>query len=71
MTEDREMTRAEKIAWCKERAAAEPWTSAIGSMVQDMELMGIPMSEPVIQLAMMEGISGGERGVRRWIDGVQ
>jgi hypothetical protein len=71
MSEDREMTRAEKIAWCKERAAAEPWTVAIGSMIQNMELMGIPMSEPIIQLGMMEGVSAGEQGVRRFIDGIR
>jgi hypothetical protein len=40
-------------------------------MIQNMELMGIPMSEPIIQLGMMEGVSAGEQGVRRFIDGIR
>jgi len=71
MSEDKEMTRTEKVAWCKERAAAENWPTALASMIQDMELMGIPTSEPVIQLGMMEAVSAGEQGVRRFIGGIR
>jgi hypothetical protein len=66
-----EWTRQDKLAWCKERAAQEPWPSAIGSMIQDMRAMGIPMDPMVMELGMGEAIIGGEQGVRRFIDGIQ
>jgi hypothetical protein len=62
------MTDAEKLAFVKERAAAEPWTSAIASVIQDMELIGHPMPMPLQELFMGEAVIGGERGVRRFID---
>lgn len=65
-----DMTGAEKLAWVKERAAAEPWTSAIASVIQDMELIGHPLPMPLQQLFMGEAMIGGEQGVRRFIDGL-
>ena len=65
-----EMTGAEKLAWVKERAAAEPWTTAIASVIQDMELIGHPLGPELTMLAMGEAVIGGERGVRRFIDGL-
>jgi len=64
------MTDEEKLAWVKDRARAEPWTSAIASVVQDMELIGHPLPMPLQQLFMGEAIIGREQGVRRFIDGL-
>jgi hypothetical protein len=63
-------TRAEKLAWCKARAARESWSTALGSMIQDMQLQGIPMDPMIMQLGMGEAMIGGEQGVRKFIDGI-
>jgi hypothetical protein len=63
-------TDEEKLAWVKARAAAEPWHMAIGSMVQDMTLMGIPLKQDLILLGMGQAVTGGEWGVRDFIDGI-
>ena len=64
------MTDEEKLTWCKERAAAEPWECAIASIVSDMNKMEIPLNPDLYCLAMGEAILGGERGVRGFIDGI-
>jgi hypothetical protein len=69
-TRPQDLPRARKIAWCKERAAGCPWTAAWASMIQDMDLLGIPLSSDAIQLGMLEAINGGERAVRRLIDSI-
>lgn len=63
-------TDAEKLAWVKARAGAEPWASALASVIQDMQLMDIPMNPDLYFLAMGEAVVGGEQGVRRFIDGL-
>ena len=63
-------TDAEKLAWVKARANAEPWESAIASVIQDMQLMGIPLNPDLLFPAMGEAMIGGEQGVRRFIDGL-
>jgi hypothetical protein len=64
------MTDEEKLAWCKERAAAEPWPSALASVIQDMSAQGIPLNPDLTTLGMGMAIVGGERGVREFIDGI-
>lgn len=64
------MTDEEKLAWCKERAAAEPWPSALASVIQDMQAMGIPLDPGLYRLGMGEAVVAGEAGVRRFIDGI-
>jgi len=64
------MTDEEKLAWCKERAAAENWQHALASMIQDMQATGIPLNPDLMMLGMGEAITGGEQGVRRFIDGI-
>lgn len=64
------MTDEEKLAWCKERAAVEPWTVALASIVRDMSKAGIPLNPDLWMLGMGEAITGGEQGVRRFIDGI-
>lgn len=66
-----EWPRARKVAWRKARAAGEPWHLAANAMIQDMDLMGIPLTSAAIQLGTLEGMSRGERGVRDWVDGIQ
>lgn len=61
-------TRAERVAWCKARAAGEPWHLAWSSMIQDMQVMGIPFDAETILLGMQEAVTGGEAAVRRFID---
>lgn len=63
-------TDAEKLAWVKARAAAEPWPSALASVIQDTALMGIPLKPDLITLGMGLAVAGGERGVRDFIDGL-
>lgn len=63
-------TDAEKLEWVKARAAAEPWTTALGSVIQDMTLMGIPLTADLSYLGLMEAAIGGETGIRRFIDGL-
>ena len=60
----------EKLAWCKARAAAEPWNVAISSVIQDMQFMGIPLKQDLIMLMMADAMIGGERSVRDFIDGL-
>lgn len=64
------MTDEEKLAWCKERAAAEDWTVALASIVSDMSMMGIPLKPDLYYLGMGEAVTGGEQGVRRFINGI-
>ena len=47
-------TDEERLAWVKARAAAEPWTLALTSVIQDLQLMAID----------------GERGTRDFVDGL-
>ncbi len=63
-------TDEEKLAWVKARAAAEPWEVVIASVIQDMQLMGIPLNPDLYMLMMGEAMIGGEQGVRRFIDGL-
>jgi hypothetical protein len=63
-------TDAEKLEWCKARAAAEPWNVAPASIIQDMQLMGIPLNPDLYMLLMGEAMIGGEQGVRRFIGGL-
>jgi hypothetical protein len=63
-------TDAEKLAWVKARAAAEPWEIAISSVIKDMTLMGIPLKADVVHLMMQDAMIGGERSVRDFIDGL-
>jgi hypothetical protein len=63
-------TDEERLAWVKARAAAEPWTSAFASVIQDARLMGIPLKPDLMTLGMQLMIIGGERGVRDFIDGI-
>lgn len=63
-------TDAEKLEWCKARARAEPWNVAPASVIQDMQLMGIPLNPDLYMLLMGEAMIGGEQGVRRFIDGL-
>lgn len=63
-------TETEKLAWCKARAAAEPWTVAVGSIIQDMRLMGIPLKADTMALMMADAMNGGERSLRDFIDGL-
>jgi hypothetical protein len=63
-------TDEEKLAWVKARSAAEPWSSALASVIQDMDLMGIPLNPDLAMLGMSEAIIGGEQGIRRFIDGL-
>jgi hypothetical protein len=66
-----EWTRAEKIAWCKERAAAKPWDQRVASMIQDMDQAGIPLSQAAVQLGEGEAMAYGEGGVQTWIDFIE
>lgn len=63
-------TRAERVAWCKARAANEPWHLAWSSMIQDMDLMGIPFDPDTVMLGMQEAVTGGAAALRRFIDGI-
>jgi hypothetical protein len=63
-------TDAEKLAWCKARAAAEPWHDAQASVIQDMNLMGIPLKADLVLLMMQDAMIGGERSVRDFISGL-
>lgn len=63
-------TDEEKLAWVKARAAAEPWEVAIGSVIQDMTLAGIPLKGDLVMLMMADAMIGGERSVRDFIDGI-
>jgi hypothetical protein len=63
-------TDEQKLAWCKERAAAERWDVALASMISDMGKLGIPLNPDLYFLAMGEAMIGGERGVRDFIDGI-
>lgn len=63
-------TDEEKLAWCKARAAAEPWNVAMSSVIQDMTLMGIPLKARLVVLMMQDAMIGGERSVRDFIDGL-
>ena len=64
-------TRAGKVAWCKHRAAACEWNIRIGSMVQDMGLMGIPLLLEQAAEGMRMAMAGGAAGVDAWIDSIQ
>lgn len=61
---------AEKLAWVKARATAEPWEVALASVIQDMKLMGIPLNPDLYVLGIGEAMIGGEAGVRRFIGGL-
>lgn len=63
-------TDEERLAWVKARAANEPWDVAISSVIQDMQLMGIPLNPDLYFPFMGEAMIGGEQGVRRFIDGI-
>ena len=63
-------TGEEKLAWVKARAAAEPWHVAIGSVIQDGNLMGIPLKQDLVLLGMADAMTGGERSVRGFVDGL-
>lgn len=63
-------TDEQKLAWCKERPAAESWGNALASMILDMGKADIPLNPDLHYLAMGEAMIGGERGVRRFIDGI-
>src|ERR1700733_2989280 len=63
-------TDEEKLAWVKARAAAEPWDVAISSVIQDMDLMGIPLNPALFGLMMGDAMHGCDRGVRGFIDGI-
>lgn len=63
-------TDEEKLAWVKARAAAEPWTAALSSMIQDMTMLGIPLNRDLMILGMGSAVTAGERGVRDFIDGI-
>lgn len=63
-------TDTDKLAWVKARAAAEPWNVAISSVIQDMQLMEIPLKPDLIMLMMQDAMIGGERSVRDFIDGL-
>jgi hypothetical protein len=63
-------TEQEKLDWVKARALAEPWHAAISSVIQDMTLMGIPLKQDLVMLMMADAMTGGERGVRDFIDGL-
>lgn len=66
-------TRAEHMAWCKERALYELQhsgrTDAIASMVSDLGKH--PETQGLTQIAAMTGIAAGadNESLRRWIDG--
>lgn len=57
-------TEDEKLAWVRARADSEPWEVAIGSVIQDMILMGIPLRPDLVRLGMLAAMNGGERAVR-------
>jgi hypothetical protein len=62
------MRDEEKLARCKQRAAAEPYPACLASILQDMAAEGIPL-DPALQSAMMgKAIFDGEAAVRRFID---
>jgi hypothetical protein len=63
-------TDEEKLAWVKARSAAEPWEVAFGSAIQDMTLMGIPLKQDLVLLGMAGAMTGGERSVRDFVDGL-
>jgi hypothetical protein len=63
-------TDEQKLAWCKERAAAESWQHALASMVSDMNKTGIPLNPDLYLLGMGLAVIDGERGVREFIDGI-
>lgn len=69
-TPDPHGTDEQKLAWCKERAAAERWDVALASMISDMGKTGISLNPDLYFLAMGEAMIGGERGVRDFIDGI-
>lgn len=66
-----EWTRAERIAWCRQRAAQEPWTIRIGSVIQDMAVMDIPLTLGQQMAGMKAAMDDGEQGVQTWIDGIR
>lgn len=70
VTPDPHGTDEQKLAWCKERAAAESWEHALASMISDMGKTGIPLNPDLYYLGMGEAMIGGERGVRDFIDGI-
>jgi hypothetical protein len=63
-------TEADKLAWVKARAAAAPWDSAFASVIQDMQMTGIPLRPDLMPLGMGLMMVSGERGVRDFIDGL-
>lgn len=63
-------TDEQKLEWVKARAANEPWRAAIASVIQDMQMMDIPLNPDLMMLAMGEAMIDGEQGVRRFIDGL-
>jgi hypothetical protein len=63
-------TDEEKLAWVKARAAAEPWMSALASVIQDMQLMEIPLHPDLMMLGMQLMAIDGERGARDFVDGL-
>jgi hypothetical protein len=63
-------TDEEKLAWVKARAAVEPWEIVVGSVIQDMTLMGIPLKQDLVLLMMQDAMTGGEQGVRDFIAGL-
>lgn len=60
----------EKLEWVKARATAERWDVAVSSVIQDMRLMNIPLKPDLVMLMMAAAMTGGERSVRDFIDGI-
>lgn len=61
---------AEKLEWVKARAGAESWDVALSSVIQDMQMLDIPLNPDLAMLGMGEAVIAGEQGVRRFIDGL-
>lgn len=51
-------TEDEKLAWVRARAGSEPWAVAIGSVIQGMILMGIPLRPDLVRLGMLAAMDG-------------
>lgn len=65
------MTRAEHLAWCKQRAIAElpDLGNAVASMASDLGKHPETRTDPVLIVLGIEATARGPEAVREWIEG--
>jgi hypothetical protein len=69
-----ERTRAEHLAWCKERALEYvedgDLINAVSSMISDMQDLGTDAVNPfLMMIGALDAQAGDAPAVRRWIEG--